>query len=150
MCCDLLSKLYLWLTSYIQRISTSWRARVVICFQNCIFDLLHTSNRFRFYHVNGLWFAFKIVSLTYFIHLIGASIEASACCDLLSKLYLWLTSYIFLWIDFHFRIVVICFQNCIFDLLHTSILNLSKEVAPLWFAFKIVSLTYFIHLDKWF
>ena len=143
--CDLLSKLYLWLTSYIQSLCRAVCTLVVICFQNCIFDLLHTSYLLAFYAPSLLWFAFKIVSLTYFIHQWYSCLKNKSSCDLLSKLYLWLTSYIMWGVFVYVFLVVICFQNCIFDLLHTSTLSGCISLHLLWFAFKIVSLTYFIH-----
>ena len=143
--CDLLSKLYLWLTSYINIHLRNNAYCVVICFQNCIFDLLHTSPIFGADYNDELWFAFKIVSLTYFIHLKTLCNTNQRGCDLLSKLYLWLTSYICRYNSSLCDIVVICFQNCIFDLLHTSFDDIFLNEKELWFAFKIVSLTYFIH-----
>ena len=143
--CDLLSKLYLWLTSYILSVRLDLSEIVVICFQNCIFDLLHTSPGSFTDDTFMLWFAFKIVSLTYFIHHSKGKGGKLKGCDLLSKLYLWLTSYINDKKQIIKWLVVICFQNCIFDLLHTSSCKCRCGSFVLWFAFKIVSLTYFIH-----
>ena len=120
----------------------------------------------------SLWFAFKIVSLTYQTHLfrrgeppepvvicfqncifdipdtpVVTSSETSRCCDLLSKLYLWHTRHTPVVALTSNCSVVICFQNCIFDIPDTP--NGFSGVVPteLWFAFKIVSLTYQTHLN---
>ena len=45
------------------------------------------------------------------------------------------------------RLVVNCFQNCIFDLSKTAIAPATAIFSKLWIAFKIVSLTYQKQLD---
>ena len=116
--------------------------KVVICFQNCIFDISETTTSASKPNRKLLWFAFKIVSLTYRKQPIMLIISLQHCCDLLSKLYLW-----------HIGnnkndgrtptlVVVICFQNCIFDISETTWGWRRVQSTWLWFAFKIVSLTY--------
>ena len=66
-----------------------------------------------------LWFAFKIVSLTYQTHHKCIRLVRRLCCDLLLNLYLWHIKHILLYGKTHIR--------------------------TLWFAFKFVSLTYQTH-----
>ena len=95
---------------------------VVICFQISIFDLLKTTRRGRGTTNDMLWFAFKLVSLTYWKQLKNG-------CQIIDS-------------------VVICFQISIFDLLKTTPWwNILRHFS-LWFAFKLVSLTYWKQLNK--
>ena len=89
---------------------------VVICLQISIFDLLTTTFKKKSGARHRLWFAYKLVSLTYwqqhhyYLHLL--------CC------------------------VVICLQISIFDLLTTTDKCSKNMYTWLWFAYKLVSLTY--------
>ena len=118
--CDLLSKLYLWHIENNAKPFLLLMLVVVICFQNCIFDISKTTRTFSLIALPSLWFAFKIVSLTYRKQLIIIHFRGLIRCDLLSKLYLW-------HIENNGRlsrncswVVVICFQNCIFDISKTT------------------------------
>ena len=63
--CDSLSNLYLWHIKYSVGQRFDLGTGVVIRFQICIFDILNTANTGNSVRKNGLWFAFKFVSLTY-------------------------------------------------------------------------------------
>ena len=63
-----------------------------------------------------MWFAYKLVSLNYWKQLIR----------------FWL----------RLRKVVICLQISIFELLKTTSSTFGEQKAPLWFAYKLVSLNY--------
>ena len=65
LCCDSLSNLYLWHIKYSTRREISQAVLVVIRFQICIFDILNTAMARSSRAIEGLWFAFKFVSLTY-------------------------------------------------------------------------------------
>ena len=118
-CCDVLSKLYFWHIWY----TIKW----------CI-------------PLPGLlWFAFKIVLLTYLIHLRYMNAIELNRCDLLSKLYFWHIWYTFEEYREIKPYVVICFQNCTFDISDTPLIFFYDLYHLLWFAFKIVLLTYLIH-----
>ena len=114
--CDLLSKLYLWHIGNNGGEKFLNVSPVVICFQNCIFDISETTNMGKVTPLKVLWFAFKIVSLTYRKQSAITPLYIKMSCDLLSKLYLW------------------------------HIGNNKRPILliddALWFAFKIVSLTY--------
>ena len=89
-----------------------------------------------------LWFAFKIVPLVYEIQLWGNYRFKTACCDLLSKSYLWYMKYNGWLMPLRPPVVVICFQNRTFGIWNTTnIFYLTSEL-ELWFAFKIVPLVY--------
>ncbi len=115
-CCDLLSKLYLWSIWNSSNAKPQQQSVVVICFQNCTFDLSETAAPETLKSILMLWFAFKIVPLIYL-----KQHRRTANPD---------------------RPVVICFQNCTFDLSETAVEVKDPEDAPLWFAFKIVPLIY--------
>ena len=89
---------------------------VVICFQISIFVLLETAEAPQPFREKWLWFAFKLVSLSYWKQ---------------QDLPLGST-----------RIVVICFQISIFVLLETAMQKTIYSINRLWFAFKLVSLSY--------
>ena len=115
-CCDLLSIYYLWHTenNIIDEIESL--QYVVICFQSIIFDILKTTQGLQFPLSIQLWFAFNLLSLTYWKqrNRSAASVEG----------------------------VVICFQSIIFDILKTTCSGLCKYGFRLWFAFNLLSLTY--------
>ncbi len=117
--CDLLSKFYLWHIRNSNPLTSLWELRVVICFQNFIFDISETvAHRL---HIQRflLWFAFKILSLTYQKQFVTSTFLHIFRCDLLSKFYLWHIRNS--WIHLHnpWSEVVICFQNFIFDISET-------------------------------
>ena len=92
--CKLLSKLYLCSTEYSDEAPTLYCARVVNCFQNCIFVLPNTATSKR-----PRW---------------------KRSCKLLSKLYLCSTEYSKNTSMPLLPTVVNCFQNCIFVLPNTA------------------------------
>ena len=118
LCCDLLSKSYLWYIEY----SFSDRFYpilcVVICFQNRTFDILNTA--------------------------VPIDDPRPASCDLLSKSYLWYIEYSYITNPLANGKVVICFQNRTFDILNTACSANIWQEQQLWFAFKIVPLIYWI------
>ena len=140
----------------------------MICFQSIIFDILKTTRKHRIILERQLWFAFNLLSLTYWKQLTACGLNANGSCDLLSIYYLWhtennlvleqperlhccdLLSIYYLWhtennisrqINYLF-IVVICFQSIIFDILKTTRVRSSSPGHLLWFAFNLLSLTY--------
>ena len=115
-CCDLLSKLYLWYMKYNLKSSNRTFSPVVICFQNCTFGIWNTTP----YDMN----------------------DFPACCDLLSKLYLWYMKYNNYPRQYDKGQVVICFQNCTFGIWNTTGQSYRIKIMKLWFAFKIVPLVY--------
>ena len=142
--CDLLSELYLWLDYYSFELVNAVTFDVVICFQNCIFDLIITARWRRRPYKRQLWFAFRIVSLTWLLQPRLRNWMVCIRCDLLSELYLWLDYYSCrLKLSINAR-VVICFQNCIFDLIITAGNPWIPIELWLWFAFRIVSLTWLL------
>ena len=92
---------------------------VVICFQNCIFEISETPKAFKVSDFYLLWFAFKIVSLKYRKHLALPKVGCLSGCDLLSKLYLWNIGNTQQMDMSAVECVVICFQNCIFEISET-------------------------------
>ena len=117
----------------------------MICFQSIIFDILKTTLPPKFSLCNMLWFAFNLLSLTYWKQLYWTRLTYFICCDLLSIYYLWHTENnneirksvdLPLWFAFNLlsltywkqrsiavrmsECVVICFQSIIFDILKTT------------------------------
>ena len=91
---------------------------VVICFQISIFEPLNTAETNNGSAELTLWFAFKLVSLSHWIQ----RRSRNACAIL----------------------VVICFQISIFEPLNTAGTSSVDYKLPLWFAFKLVSLSHWI------
>ena len=119
-CCDLLSNLYLCHIEYSNRHPLSYILFVVICFQTYIFVILNTA---------------------------VTSKERRFCsCDLLSNLYLCHIEYSFRTKQPALLSVVICFQTYIFVILNTAMVLIGLTSMLLWFAFKLISLSYWIQL----
>ena len=91
-----------------------------------------------------LWFAFKLISLSYWIQLISYRPVRKDCCDLLSNLYLCHIEYSPISEITKVTTVVICFQTYIFVILNTAPFDLIHVQILLWFAFKLISLSYWI------
>ena len=95
-------------------------------------------------HIRPLWFAFKLISLSYWIQQAVEEGVGIGSCDLLSNLYLCHIEYSRLEKKEDLITVVICFQTYIFVILNTALLTFCALVYPLWFAFKLISLSYWI------
>ena len=62
-----------------------WLQTVVICLQISIFELLNTTRAAKTKIVNSLWFAYKLVSLNYWIQLPFKVSDSKEGCDLLTN-----------------------------------------------------------------
>ena len=147
------------------------RTFVVICFQISIFDPLETTVRFNYRKIHELWFAFKLVSLTHwkqqvwhqsktsnvvicFQISIFDPLETTHRSDSENILQLWFAFKLVSLTHWKQRDtadkfghqVVICFQISIFDPLETTTYSYQGRLYPLWFAFKLVSLTHWKQL----
>ena len=90
----------------------------------------------------GLWFAFILLSLSYWKQLLIIKTFIKSCCDLLSFYYLCRTGNnptLFACKSF---LVVICFHFTIFVVLETTIWTSVRRGRALWFAFILLSLSY--------
>ena len=150
-----------------------FRFCVVICFQISIFEPLETTFCIRSKSTVQLWFAFKLVSLNHWKQRknMGRMVTYVVICFQISifeplettfypssELHkpLWfafklvsLNHWKKLWCIWHNSIlVVICFQISIFEPLETTVFPIRNEVSGLWFAFKLVSLNHWKHLDS--
>ena len=114
--CDLLSFYYLCRTGNNRRNSKRWKNCVVICFHFTIFVVLETTANCPQGRRDQLWFAFILLSLSYWKQLQEG--------DQLSYL------------------VVICFHFTIFVVLETTIALCAPCPPRLWFAFILLSLSY--------
>ena len=114
--CDLLSFYYLCRTGNNRAVWRNVLGRVVICFHFTIFVVLETTPHFWCWFPRG--------------------------CDLLSFYYLCRTGNNFAWILSRNRNVVICFHFTIFVVLETTSGFQKKTKKPLWFAFILLSLSY--------
>ena len=113
------------LNYWIQRETNLWHLIiVVICLQISIFELLNTTFYFCTRWFDTLWFAYKLVSLNYWIQQAKRNRKN--------------------------RNVVICLQISIFELLNTTFLFYGLAEIMLWFAYKLVSLNYWIqHVSEY-
>ena len=114
--CDLLSIYYLWHTENNSETFGYSCCQVVICFQSIIFDILKTT--------------------------LPGRDNGSTGCDLLSIYYLWHTENNSDCVGSPYVTVVICFQSIIFDILKTTADLSTCPGHTLWFAFNLLSLTY--------
>ena len=139
--CDLLSIYYLWHTENNGR-PAAWRASRS-CDLLSIYYLWHTENNRNQSnaYMRKLWFAFNLLSLTYWKQLSYEELADSIGCDLLSIYYLWHTENNQSILHSHLWLVVICFQSIIFDILKTTPIPFLRKKSELWFAFNLLSLT---------
>ena len=93
-----------------------------------------------------LWFAFILLSLSYWKQLSVAFNLAAVCCDLLSFYYLCRTGNNYGTFGDIFQLVVICFHFTIFVVLETTRTVQDNHPAQLWFAFILLSLSYWKQL----
>ena len=114
--CDLLSFYYLCRTGNNRSIGYDKVLPVVICFHFTIFVVLETTRKFCDRYVIRLWFAFILLSLSYWKQ---RTLAAEAL-----------------------QIVVICFHFTIFVVLETTIIRVPRNESKLWFAFILLSLSY--------
>ena len=89
-----------------------------------------------------LWFAFILLSLSYWKQLLMSSISGVISCDLLSFYYLCRTGNNPRRAERSGVAVVICFHFTIFVVLETTIGKSPRIHLPLWFAFILLSLSY--------
>ena len=119
-CCDLLSFYYLCRTGNNITFKATINTTVVICFHFTIFVVLETTKGQGRALPNKLWFAFILLSLSYWKQRLPSLLPRRCCCDLLSFYYLCRTG--------NNRIrqvtcrlqVVICFHFTIFVVLETT------------------------------
>ena len=121
-------------------------AQVVICFHFTIFVVLETT--FVRYHVGKfrLWFAFILLSLSYWKQQVLFDKAVIARCDLLSFYYLCRTGNNLPWKIRRNARVVICFHFTIFVVLETTLVKMYWLSKWLWFAFILLSLSYWKQL----
>ena len=116
---------------------------VVICLQISIFELLNTTNAVTAARTLRLWFAYKLVSLNYWIQRQAYNGDTGLLwfAYKLVSLNYWIQ----LWTGVTFpSAVVICLQISIFELLNTTRIFILYIGILLWFAYKLVSLNYWI------
>ena len=116
--------------------------KVVICFHFTIFVVLETTSVERRGTIILLWFAFILLSLSYWKQQIIANVTAKLRCDLLSFYYLCRTGNNALRVGYLCGRVVICFHFTIFVVLETTRLRFRRHGWRLWFAFILLSLSY--------
>ena len=113
--CELLTFLYLWSSSYS---SFSWcheNDNVVNCLRFCIFEAAVTAYDVELRVVAALWIAYVFVSLKQQLQLRLCNGDCKVCCELLTFLYLWSSSYS---LPLHLSAsvsVVNCLRFCIFE-----------------------------------
>ena len=141
-CCDLLSFYYLCRTGNNVEILGAANWPVVICFHFTIFVVLETTSLGLYFSCSPLWFAFILLSLSYWKQQVTDRIFACTCCDLLSFYYLCRTGNNGARNIREEKIVVICFHFTIFVVLETTYFPKEMPVCSLWFAFILLSLSY--------
>ena len=90
--------------------------------------------------VVSLWIAFKFVSLCRILQLLASSVLYEMSCELLSNLYLCVGFYNVTTLKTIWKLVVNCFQICIFVSDFTTHADGLVHRERLWIAFKFVSL----------
>ena len=126
-----------------QHLSISdWEISVVICFHFTIFVVLETTGRQHAIPSSLLWFAFILLSLSYWKQRGSIIVILTGCCDLLSFYYLCRTGNNITVLGSANWPVVICFHFTIFVVLETTQLPKTPVINPLWFAFILLSLSY--------
>ena len=118
--CDLLSFYYLCRTGNNIGICIIYREPVVICFHFTIFVVLETTGSLGLSNLLPLWFAFILLSLSYWKQRCAQSCNAISGCDLLSFYYLCRTGNNKPVKLYGELIVVICFHFTIFVVLETT------------------------------
>ena len=99
-----------------------------------------------FFVVKLLWFAFILLSLSYWKQRPNPQRHPRCSCDLLSFYYLCRTGNNFTTEEVRKSLVVICFHFTIFVVLETTPLILQGRICELWFAFILLSLSYWKQL----
>ena len=144
--CDLLSFYYLCRTGNNHATRVWFHHWVVICFHFTIFVVLETTRYQTIFSFAELWFAFILLSLSYWKQLSHEGVNSPSCCDLLSFYYLCRTgnNRLALWLTLN--VVVICFHFTIFVVLETTFPQRTISHIKLWFAFILLSLSYWKQL----
>ena len=140
--CDLLSFYYLCRTGNNLRFHKRKFFKVVICFHFTIFVVLETTSLRWFSELKKLWFAFILLSLSYWKQRAWSDGARLSCCDLLSFYYLCRTGNNKSSPTSPPSCVVICFHFTIFVVLETTPSGWAIFAGELWFAFILLSLSY--------
>ena len=140
--CDLLSFYYLCRTGNNLTLCRITLLRVVICFHFTIFVVLETTLHLFFHHAFVLWFAFILLSLSYWKQRAISILRIKFSCDLLSFYYLCRTGNNYIYSHGVLLTVVICFHFTIFVVLETTPICSTESALSLWFAFILLSLSY--------
>ena len=114
----------------------------MICFHFTIFVVLETTHPFLTPVFLQLWFAFILLSLSYWKQRYALKYLPSASCDLLSFYYLCRTGNNTTTRWCLVISVVICFHFTIFVVLETTFIKFCRWFNALWFAFILLSLSY--------
>ena len=140
--CDLLSFYYLCRTGNNGAFAWVLSRNVVICFHFTIFVVLETTLPWNLVKVHPLWFAFILLSLSYWKQPFKNKRLWLFSCDLLSFYYLCRTGNNEAPRARRPPRVVICFHFTIFVVLETTVVRATSTDLPLWFAFILLSLSY--------
>ena len=129
-----------------RNLNNNFMATVVICFHFTIFVVLETTTRNMHALDSLLWFAFILLSLSYWKQRLIITNHVVPSCDLLSFYYLCRTGNNMVRSDNRVASVVICFHFTIFVVLETTGDVGERSEAGLWFAFILLSLSYWKQL----
>ena len=113
-CCELISKLYFYVSNHRHILELSGRLIVVNWFQNCIFTWAITGYTTTYSLLQQLWIDFKIVFLREQSQGYWNVIVMAFSCELISKLYFYVSNHRWYWHIDTDILVVNWFQNCIF------------------------------------
>ena len=147
--CDLLSFYYLCRTGNNSPNREEPPPTVVICFHFTIFVVLETTPWWRCPTSVQLWFAFILLSLSYWKQPVAYGLQLIYSCDLLSFYYLCRTGNNTRRRNAVLHHVVICFHFTIFVVLETTHRRHFSRAHSLWFAFILLSLSYWKQLTAW-
>ena len=145
-CCELLWIMYLWKVEYNTYIGVKSTPLVVNCFELCIFEKLNTTGFWWLAKLTWLWIALNYVSLKSWIQQSAIRFSVNCSCELLWIMYLWKVEYNWTITNASYKMVVNCFELCIFEKLNTTIQVHSEWWFLLWIALNYVSLKSWIQL----
>ena len=134
--CELLSKIIIFVTRHNLLIINLFYKVVVNCFQKLLSSWHDTTNYLSICAACQLWIAFKNYYLRDTTQHRYAMLESYMCCELLSKIIIFVTRHNFERIKKRWFLVVNCFQKLLSSWHDTTSIFFNCWSSPLWIAFK--------------
>ena len=135
-CCELLSKIIIFVTRHNQIHESNYTFSVVNCFQKLLSSWHETTFLFDNLTFRTLWIAFKNYYLRDTKQQTQHDHHHLACCELLSKIIIFVTRNNTSWILIENNCVVNCFQKLLSSWHETTSRISGSSRGSLWIAFK--------------